>query len=357
MSSNQEFRPNWASAPGDTISDILRERNLTESEFARQLGRPLEDARNLLQGRSTITLAIARRLERALGSSVEFWMARDFQYRESVARLRADHEEWLAGLPVGDIIRFGWIKPVPHPADEVNACLRFFDMPSVGAWREAYADLQQMVAYRTSPSLDSRPGAVAAWLRQGEIEANAITCDPWNADRLQEALPLIRALTREKDPQQFVPELQKICAACGVAVAIVRAPSGCRASGATRFLTSGKALLMLSFRYLTDDHFWFTFFHEVGHLLLHDKRRFFLEGLDAISVTEEEEANNFSANCLVPSEFRSEMLSLPPHAREVMRFARRVGVAPGIVVGQLQHYKRIRHNQLNRLKRRYQWES
>lgn len=355
MSSTQDFRPNWASAPGDTISDILRERKLSEVDFARQLGRPLEDARDLLQGRSTITLAIARRLERVVGSSVEFWMARDFQYRESVARLHAGNEEWLADLPVGDMIRFGWIKPVPHPTDEVLACLRFFGVPSVNAWREAYADLRQMVAFRTSPSLDSRPGAVAAWLRQGEIEADAISCDPWNAKLLQESLPSIRALTREKDPRNFVPELQKICASCGVAVVIVRAPSGCRASGATRFLTPNKALLMLSFRYLTDDHFWFTFFHEVGHLVLHDKRRFFLEGLDAISATEEEEANNFSANCLIPSEFRSAMLSLPPHAREVIRFARKVGVSRGIVVGQLQHYRRIRHNQLNRLKQRYRW--
>lgn len=355
--SNEEFCPDWASAPGDTIADILQERSLSESEFARRIGYTLEEAKDLLQGRATITIAIARRLERVLGASVEFWMSRDFQYRQNITRLHVSHEKWLAELPIGDMIKFGWLTPVPHPSEEMDACLRFFDMPSVGAWREAYGSLQQMAVFRTSPSLDSRPAAVAAWLRRGEIEAGAMACKPWNARRFQESLPYIRSLTREKDPSRFIPELQKSCAESGVAVAIVRCPSGCRASGATRFLTRHKALLLLSFRYLADDHVWFTFFHEAGHLLLHDKKAFFLEGDDTPSNIEEQEANEFAAQALIPSEFLPALLNLPVKSREVIRFARRLGVSPGVVVGQMQHLGKIRHNQLNGLKRRYKWEN
>ena len=159
MPSTQEFRPDWISAPGDTITDILRERDLSELEFAERLGQTTEEARDLLQGRATITIGIARQLEKALGASVEFWMSRDFQYRQDVDRLEAERE-WLTELPVGDMIRFGWVSPVPHPSEEVAACLRFFDVSSVRAWREAHEELQQMVAFRTSPSFDSRPGAV-----------------------------------------------------------------------------------------------------------------------------------------------------------------------------------------------------
>src|SRR5918912_2814725 len=153
MLSIQEFRPDWVSAPGDTISDILRERSLSETEFAEQIGHTLEDAKDLLQGRATITLEVARRLERVLGASVEFWMSRDFQYRQDIARLHAANKEWLTELPVGDMIKFGWFGSVPHPADEVAACLRFFGVPSISAWRETYAELHQMTAFRTSPSL------------------------------------------------------------------------------------------------------------------------------------------------------------------------------------------------------------
>jgi plasmid maintenance system antidote protein VapI len=356
MTSTQEFRPDWASAPGDTIADILGERGLSVVEFAQHMGQTLDHARDLLQGRATITLGIARRLEQVLGASVEFWMSRDFQYRQDIARIHEADEEWLAELPIGDMIKFGWLRPAPHPAEEVAACLRFFDVASIPAWREAYGGIQKMVAFRTSPSFDSRPAAVAAWLRQGEIESKAIECSPWDPRRFVESLQSIRSLTREKDPGRFIPELQKRCAGAGVAMVVIRAPNGCRASGATRFLSGSKALLLLSFRYLSDDQFWFTFFHEAGHLLLHGERGFFLEGPDTLPTTEEQEANEFAARTLVPPKYKPALLKLPAHGREVIRFARRLGVSPGILVGQLQYYGRIDHKQLNSLKRRFRWE-
>jgi len=355
MPRNHEFSPDWASAPGDSIADILRERDLSVIEFADRMGETPEHATDLLQGRATITIGIARRLERVLGASVEFWISRDFQYRQDTARLHAADDEWLAELPLGDMIKFGWLKPVPPPSDEMAACLRFFGVPSVPAWRQVYADLREMVVFRTSPSFDSRPAAVAAWLRQGEIESEAIKCSPWDPKRFKESLSSIRPLTRQKDPNRFIPELRKLCAGCGVAVAIVRAPNGCRASGATRFPSRHKALLLLSFRYLSDDQFWFSFFHESAHLLLHGDKGFFLEGVETPATKQEEEANEFAGRTLVPSEFRPAMLDLPAHGREVIRFARRLGVSPGIIVGQLQHYGRIKRNQLNGLKRRFRW--
>jgi HTH-type transcriptional regulator/antitoxin HigA len=355
MANSQEFRPDWASAPGDTIADILEERHLSVAEFARRIGQTPEHAKELLQGRAAITIAMARQVQRVLGASVEFWMSRDFQYREDTGRLRAAEREWLDELPVGDMIRFGWLKPAPRPSEELAACLRFFGVPSVPAWRQAYAELQSMVAFRTSLSLDSRPIAVTAWLRQGEINGEAIKCGPWDPARFQQCLTSIRPLTRERDPKRFIPKLQGHCAASGVAVAIVRSPGGCRASGATRFLSPSKALLLLSFRYLSDDQFWFSFFHEAGHLLLHGDRGFFLEAEDAPLTRQEQEANDFAEAALIPAGFREALLRLPLDAREVIRFARRAGVSPGIAVGQLQHHGRFTYRQLNNLKRRFKW--
>ncbi len=136
----------------------------------------------------------------------------------------------------------------------------------------------------------------------------------------------------------------------------MRAPKGCRASGATRFPTPQKPLLLLSFRHLSDDQFWFTFFHEAGHLVLHGEQSLFLEGKTTPLTDEEHEANDFAARLLIPSEFEPTMLALPPHAIPVIRFAHRVGISPGIVVGQLQHRGRFRQDQLNHLKRRFVWE-
>jgi HTH-type transcriptional regulator / antitoxin HigA len=350
-----EFRPNWASAPGDTIIDILDERGWSVGEFAKRIGQTLERTNGLLQGRATITIRMAQDLAQVLGASVEFWMARDAQFREDMARVHAADQEWLGELPLGDMIRLGWLHPPPRPSEEVEACLRFFGAASIAAWRHAYEALRAEVAFRTSPTLDSRPGAVAAWLRQGELLCSNMECAPWDPERFREALSDARRLTFAKDPNHFLPRLRQLCAASGVAVAVVRAPTGCRASGATRFVSPKKALLLLSFRYLSDDQFWFTFFHEAGHLLLHGQEILFLEGLDNQSASQEREANDFAEHVLIPAEFRDEFWALPTEIRAIVRFANHVGVAAGIVVGQLQHYDRIPRSHFNGLKRRFQW--
>jgi plasmid maintenance system antidote protein VapI/Zn-dependent peptidase ImmA (M78 family) len=361
MNRNNDFQPDWISAPGDTIADILEERDLPQAEFARRIGHTLSEARGLLEGREPITPELATKLQHVLGASATFWINRETQYRQDVVRLRGQDVSkgrgvWLEELPVKDMIKFGWITPASNSATANEAaCLQFFDLPDVSAWRDAYRGALEMAAFRTSASFDSHPGAVAAWLRRGEIEASSIACSPWDAQKFRSALSKIRALTWKKQPDAFIPKLKELCAQCGVAVVIVRAPSGCRASGATRFLSANKAMLLLSFRYLSDDHFWFTFFHEGGHLLLHGKAALFLEGANMVTTDQEEEANKFAGEILIPPELRTELFDLPRDGRAIIKFARAVGIAPGIVVGQLQHFGRLQRNQLNALKRRFRW--
>lgn len=353
------FTPDWVSPPGDTIADILAERHLSVPEFAVRIGQTVEDANDLLEGRSTITIRTARALEEVLGASVQFWMARDFRYRDDIKRLRSADEPWLSDLPLGDMIKFGWLTPTPTPSEEMAACLRFFDVPNVGAWQQRYAALHQVVPFRTSMSFESRPAAVAAWLRQAEIEAQKIVCGAWDVRRFELSLSEIRPLTRVKDPGQFLPKVRQLCAGSGVAVATVRSPNGCRASGAVFFASPEKAVLLLSFRYLSDDQFWFTFFHEAGHLILHASRGLFLEGVEEegmLTSTEEQEANDFAARVLVPDVYRQPLVTIAIDAHQIIRFARKIGISPGIVVGQLQHLGRIKPRQMNSLKRRYEWQ-
>ena len=366
MPSNDNFNPDWVSAPGETIIDILNEQGLSVAEFSEQMEDSIANAVDLLEGRATITIALARRLSELLGASVEFWMARDFQYRNDVKRIHRNGGEWLRRLPLGDMIKFRWLTPIPRPSEEFAACLRFFDVSSVSEWYDNYRDVHNSAAFRTSSSFDSTPESVISWLRRGQIEAERIQCAPWDPERFHSSLTKLRSLTRQRHPDRFVPELRKACSESGVAVVIVRAPSGCRASGATRFVSQSKAILQFSFRYLTDDHFWFTFFHEAGHLLLHHEAQRFLSGsglqqrwiLEGIEESHEmeKEANLFATHMLIPPNLEPELGALPIKHRDVIRFAMKIGVSPGIVVGQLQHNGRIPYDTLNRLKRRYIWE-
>jgi Zn-dependent peptidase ImmA (M78 family) len=251
----------------------------------------------------------------------------------------------------------GWIRPAVGKAASAAACLQFFGVASVDNWRQAYKGTLQAIALRTSKAFVSEPGAVAAWLRQGEILASEIDCERWDPKNLRNELVGIRALTREKDPAKFMPELTKRCAACGVAVVLLRASKECKASGAARFLAADKPMLLLSGRHLSDDHFWFTFYHEAGHLILHGGKFIFVDGLadDSLSDREEDEANQFAGDFLVPPEHQAEMLRLTANKMDVMRFARRIGISRGVVVGQLQHRGVIGPDKLNHLKHRFQW--
>ena len=366
MSRDEQFQPDWTSTPGETIMDVLREREISEADFADLMALSVAEADDLFLGRKTVTIGLARRLTEVLGSSVEFWMSRDYQYRRDSRRLQEDEEQWLRRLPIGDMIRFGWLTPAPTPSEELDACLRFFEVSSLLEWWRTYGSTSELAAFRSSPSFESRQESVAAWLRQGEIEAQSVKCGPWNPDGFQDSLKLIRSFSRQKHPRQFIPALVDTCSESGVAVVVIRSPSGCRASGATRFIAKDKAVLQLSFRHLTDDHFWFTFFHEAGHLVLHGQRDLFsatfsgqsqwIVESDELPETEDElEANEFAANTLIGEEFRRELLSIPRDSKQVIRFARRVGVSPGIVVGQLQHHGLVGYDQLNSLKRRFTW--
>ena len=367
MTSDHVFSPNWVSAPGDTITDILEERGLSVAEFSEQVGYSPGEAAAVLEGRAAISIEMAERLEEVLGGSTAFWMRRDFDYREDAARISRGDRAWLEELPLTDMVRFGWLQP-PRPEYESAACLRFFDVPSIEAWRRKYARVLGMTALRTSETFDSTPASVTAWLRQGELEAGDGPGMAWNPERLEQSLPEIRKLTRVSSPARFLPQLRSICEESGVSLAVVPAPRGCRASGAARLTDSGHALIQLSFRYRTDDHFWFTFFHEVGHLLLHagggpvtdgpDEPAWILDGEGGLwaDAEVEDEANQFAEEVLVPPDSKDELLSMRCTSDQVIRFGRSVGISAGIVVGQLQYLGRLRHNQLNRLKRRFSWE-
>ena len=328
---------------------------MSHDSFATAIGQSPDQARTLLEGRSTITIEIARRLATSLGASVEFWISRDHQYRADIHRLEQTDQNWLSQLPIGDMIRFGWLDPVPHPSRETEACLEFFDVPSIAAWHDKYDNWKSRVSLKDSPSFHSHSAATIAWLRQGELEAQKIECSAWNSEGLQDSLAEIRRLTRAKHPQLFLPQLQSLCADNGVAVAVVRSPNGCHASGAAMFTSPDRALILLSFRYLTDDHFWFTFFHEVGHLVLHDRTELFLEYSDDEQPLEETQANDYAKNLLIPQTSYAELMSLPLNQRDLVKFAKNLGISAGIVVGQLQHTNRLRYNQFNYLKRKFQW--
>lgn len=359
MSNSNTFQPKWASVPGDTIIEILQEQKISISEFANKLNKTPEFVSDLINGYNSITAEIANQLAIILGASAEFWITREEQYRADLIYLdkleKEKEKAWIKSLPTKDMFRFGWLNTQD---DLLAACLNYFKVPSIEAWENHYNKSIELSAFRTSPTFSSELGAVVTWIRQGEIQSESIDCKPWNPEAFEKILPQLKTLTRKKSPKVFIPELVKLCAECGVAVVIVPPPGGCRASGVTKFINTNKALILLSFRYLSDDHFWFTFFHEVGHLLLHSNKGIFIdENFEKRQIKDEEtEANAFASDLLIPHELHSQLSQIKGNKRNIISFATKAGVSPGIVVGQLQYYGYVDKKYLNGYKRRYTWD-
>lgn len=358
--SAMDFVPRWASPPGDTVRDALDEQGLDPATLAASLELSPETFESFLAGQIPMTIRLAERLSATIGGSVEFWMTRDGQYRADRSRVVAD--EWAQRMPLRDMKAFGWIAPdATDWLEQIDACLAFFDVATPEAWKEEHAALSAQARFRTSPTVNRDEYAVAAWLRQCELELSKVPCRDWNPNAFAALLPQLMPLTRVRDPREFLPELQTRCADVGVAVGVVRAPRGCPVSGAARPLANGHPSIALSGRYLADDHLWFTFFHEAAHVRLHGPESLFLDEIEPSSgppqSAAEVEADNYAGELLVPRAYEGQIAQASRHPFKLRDIADEIGVSPGILVGHLQHQGVLGYaTRLNKLKRRYKWD-
>ena len=355
------YLPDHVSLPGETLQEVLDDRQMSQTEFAERTGRPKKTINEIIKGKASITSETALQFERVLGIPATFWNSLERNYQDYVARAQEEEllrssTDWLRQIPVSALEKLGWIERRSEKVDTVREVLSFFGVASPSEWEQVF-QLPQ-ASFRHSPSFKSEPGALAAWLRKGELQAQEIRCAPFDKSRFQAALGQARALTLER-PDVFVPRLAELCAAAGVAIAFVRELPKCRVHGATRWISAAKALVQLSLRYKTDDHLWFTFFHEAGHILLHGKRLIFIEEGAVSATAEEGQANRFAAEFLIPrvalEELRGPALAQRLSEARVRSFAQELGIAPGIVVGRLQHEGWLAHTHLNGLKVRLDW--
>ncbi|MFH1010857.1 MAG: HigA family addiction module antitoxin [bacterium] len=352
-----QYIPDSVSPPGDTLLETIEAMDMSQAQLAERTGRPQKTISEIINAKTRITSETALQLERVLGVPAHFWMNRERLYQEALARqeererLKKDLA-WLKKIPVRAMVKKGWIRSCEDKVNQLREVLNFFGVAAPEQWDKIWNS--QAAAYRQSQAFRSNPTAVAAWMRRGELEAQAIECKPYEASKFEEALKQIRALTSER-AESFQPEVVELCAKAGVAVVFVPELPKTRLYGATRWLSSNKALMQLSLRRKYNDEFWFTFFHESFHLLSHGKRGVFIEAEGPEDPTEKE-ADDFAANCLIPKKIWEYFVSRGNYGRNaVCKFAAQINVAPGIVVGRLQHEKLIPFNQLNKLKVRFEW--
>lgn len=352
-----KYEPDYAVIPGEILEEALETRNIKKVDLAQRCGLSAKTVSQIINGAAPVSPETALCFQRVLGVSANLWNNLEANYRLFLARQKVRKElgkftEWAQRFPIKQLVERGLIEHKVDFVETIEQLLDFFGVGSVEAWEAKYHELQ--VSFRCSPSFRSSRESVAAWLRIGELYAQKVECKPYNRMRFVQALQDIRTLTPEH-PEGFEPKMRQMCDDAGVALVFVSELPNTHLSGATRWITKDKALIMLSLRHKRDDYFWFSFFHEAGHILLGRKRAIFLDEMNTWPDPEENLANEFASNFLIPEgKYQAFLEKSIFTLASATSFAQQLGIAPGIIVGRLQHEKVIPWRSLTGLTRRFE---
>ena len=347
------YEPDYAVPPGWVLEERLEDRQFSHSEFARRCGRSAKLISEIIAGKAPIEPVTALQFEKVLGLDASVWLGMESDYRlhqerEAEKQRATELDEWSKAFPVKELVKRGIIPKPSSSSDRVSSLLSFFGVATEEAWQNRQKQLR--VAYRHSPSFKSDDYALATWLRLGEIEAERADCADYNEPKFRQSLTRIRRLTATQSVEQL-DEARHLCREAGVVLTIVKPLPKTALSGVAWWLTPRKAVIQLSARHKKDDHLWFSLFHEAAHLLLHSKKRIFIDGTNGEIMDADAQADRWAADFLIPrSEWKRFTASSRFPRTYVKRFARQQGIAPSIVVGRLQYEKHIPWDQLNDLR-------
>lgn len=336
--------------PGATIKEQLEDRGMSQKEFASRMDMSEKHISRLINGDVQLTSDMAYRLEMVLGLPARFWSNLESIYREKLAKVDAENaldadKELSKKFPYNEMARNGWVPETRNTGDKVINLRKFFEIVQLQMLTND--KLLPSIACRRVSITEKADFALIAWAQKAKLEARSIVTAPININGLTEQLETIRAMTT-KDPAKFCPDLINILANCGIALVFLPHIGGSFLHGAT-FYDRNKIVIGLTVRGRDADKFWFSLFHELGHIILGH-----LNQEDGTSESDEAAADEFARNHLISQEAFDRFVESGAFNRDALiAFAKAIGIDPGIVVGRLQKEGYIDFRWYNDLKTKY----
>lgn len=336
--------------PGETVKEILENRGISQKELAARIDMSEKHVSKLINGEVQLTVDMARRLEMALGPSVQFWCNLEAFYREDL--LKAMEENAMEAdiaiarkFPYKEMVRLGWVEDVTAWSERVIAFRKYFEVARLELLQES---LLPAIACRKLSDSEKSDLVMLAWAQKAKLEARRIRTKAINVDGIMRDIVRIRQMTVMK-PEDFCPELERVLAARGVAIVFLPHINGSFLHGAT-FRDGKKLVIGMTVRGKDADKFWFSLFHELGHVVLQHVGK-----PEGTNEEEEQAADVFARDALIsPEDYRC-FVSADHFSKEaVYRFADHIGIDVGIVVGRLQKDGFVAYNRLNELKSKYE---
>lgn len=352
MANKSKNIEDFATAPGVTLHDSIETLGMTQVELAERTGLDKKTINQIIKGTEPVTHKTALALEKVLRVPARFWLNQEAQYREHLARVEEQkklegYAEWARTFPYPAMVKNGFVAAASKAEEKAMHLLRYFGVSSPKQWKSCYAEMHLELSYRKSPHVEEKLAGLSAWLREGELRANKTRTEEFDPSRFQEVLDEIRTFTTES-PSDFLPKMEELCASAGVIYLLVPELPGQGISGVMRWFHK-RPVIQQSLRFKTNDHFWFTFFHEAKHVLQNRKKSIFLEGSKADQEDEEREAeaNRFSSELLISTEAWKAFLQ-SHHSFSVAvvkQFASELALHPGIVSGRLIRDGKLKYGQ------------
>lgn len=336
------------SHPGETLHDTIFALGINQSDLAKRMNRPIKTINEIIQGKAAITPETALQLEKVLGLSAEFWIARESNYRLVLAEIQEAEEmlqklEWVKEFPLNDMLKLQWVSfDHNNVLSKLDSILRYFGVSEIVAYEQTYCADQKYVHYRMSKQ-SKNMHSINAWLRQGELQAIKIKSPEYNQALFKESLNEIKSLMISSQ-EDFFSVLQVICLEAGVKVVYTPCLKNTQLFGSTRWINNCP-VIQLSNQYKRDDLFWFTFFHEAGHIIKHGKKDIFVEGLEYTEEgkMKEDEADKFAINYTFTEGqeelFFSECMAAYNNPDVIREFAASINTLPSFIVGRLARKK------------------
>lgn len=354
MTTKNQYLPQTIPHPGSTLNEKLQEMDMGPKEFALRTGKPEKTIIAIIKGESAITPDMSVLFETVTRIPAHFWMNYQRGYDEHLARIKRqevlkESVDWAIKFPLKEMLKNNWLPKAETKEDKTAVLLAYFGFSSSAAWQNYYFKQQLKVAFRISLSHTKEPYALSAWLRKGELQAMELNAKGYNEKKFREALAEIKNVMA-KHPKDFFIKLQKLCLGAGVKVVHTPCLPKAPISGSTRWLGDNTPLIQLSGRYKRNDSFWFTFFHEAGHILLHGKKDIFLESIDYSDkdLEKERQADEFAVKWTFSKEEQDEIMQYFTITEDdIITFAKKFNTHPAMIIGRL-HHDKILHYSIGR---------
>ena len=360
MNNVNEYKDIVAYHPGYYIADIIEDMGISQAEFATRMGTTAKTLSQLIHAQANISNDLAKKLSAMTGTSIELWQnlqntydkkrieieqAKDIDAQKDVIK-EIDYKYFVevVGLPK--------VKSIIDQIANLCCFLKVSDL-------RIMLQPDFLVNFRTASPRNSKKNIMnsRAWIQTAINISKNIDTKPYDAEKLKGYLPELRSMTVQK-PEEFLPRMREIFSECGVAFVLLPHLKNSGVNGAVKWVNEDSVVLAMNNRGLDADKFWFSLFHEIKHVLQQKIKTVFVsstaEEMIEINNNLETEADKFATNYLIPPvEYKRLAPTRFISDKEIVEFAKSIGIHPGIVAGRLQYEGIIAQNRCSKLKEKY----